>query len=257
MMDKAAFEANNGVIVQDPMTGELRMAGQFASNEWRKLATANPDLATALIKLRQSESDKINAQQSRRQVLSMAGAGLVARPIMNRFGHTYTLGATADLLKAHENTMVPKGTTIYESPDSRLYAKEAGMIEFEPVGSRTIPERDLVRAKTAFQNFKQSPEGRKLYVATPGHGDEVRKGEIYQKLGFTRTPEGILRLDKRPGADEFGGLYRLGDRTAYVMKTNPDMVRRIVKTGGTIGATLAGATLLRAGWGLINPLEDV
>jgi hypothetical protein len=257
-------EANNTIRVYSP-EGDVILPGNYSQNDWAKLHRANPDLTETLIRLRQARSDEINAQQSRRDTVALAGGGALGTVAFNRLGNAPYHNLLRKGLEKVQSTYIQPQSVISETEHSKLYAPAPGVVEYETLG-QNIPISEPLEAKRNFESFTQTLEGQKLYRAVPtGTPDEIRKkASIYRRLGFTDTqqPVGdgigtVMRLDKRPGASEFGGLYRQGDKIAHWVAQNPERASKIARYGGGAGLALAGAGLLRAGWGIINPLEDV
>lgn len=265
-MDKNTWEANRGVVVVDPETGQIRQAGNYSAAEWDKLSKYNPDLATAVIALRQAESDRINAEQNARLTSSLGLGSAASTGILlaNRDRiHDGLVQAIAD----QHASWIPAETEIYKSPRVSLYAPPdaSGTLELTVDGSlipssSNIPTRELVEAKRTFQNFVNTPEGRKLYVVTPSGDAQAiqRKANYFEKLGF--RPDGDsnrLVLDARPGADQIGPVYRMGDQLVKYAINNPRTAFRLAGAALGTGLALGLGGIINTARNVINPLEDV
>lgn len=260
-MSPAAFEQNNGVVVVDPTTGELRRAGTFTQNEWTTLTKANPDLATAIIANRQAEVDRQRALEAKRAGFTLAGGTVAGAGLLAAIPQSRMDNWVVDGLTRYENTLVPEDSIIYESNDAAVYAPKAGVVEF--VTTEGLPYETAVneslRARDDFRRYVKQPEGQKLYTAIADDLDPVvrdQKQRIYQKVGFSEPDRtGVMRLDARKGADQFGGVYRTGDRVADIIRRNGIASSKTFRYGGAALAALTLGGLAHGAWNLINPLE--
>lgn len=260
---EAAYLANNGVMVIDPETGELRPAGQYSQNEWRQLSRANPDLATALIENRSKAKDAARAQQDKRAGMTLAGGLLAGGALMETVGQAQVNRGLSYVLEQHHDSLVPEGTEIYTSPKAQVFASAPGVVEFRTADDLGVKEglNEALRARGAFREFSKTEEGKKLYRAVPDwEVDPVRaeqKADIYQKMGFQKTTEGVMRYDKRKGADQFGDLYRAGDRALNFAGKNSINVSRGLRYGGAAMAGLALGGIAHGAWNMINPIQEI
>lgn len=260
---EAAFQANNGVVVIDPTTGEPRPAGSYSQNEWEQLSKANPDLATALIENRAVRKDRQRAYESKRAGLTLAGGLLAGAALAETVGQAQIRRGLTEVLDRHASSLVPEGTEIYTSDKAWVVAPKPGVVSFETVPGLTTEERlnEALRARSAFREFVKTYEGQKLYRAVPDwETDPFRaeqKADIYRRLGFQNTPEGVMRLDNRQGAEQFGDLYQMGDRAAQWAGKHSVGVARGLRYGGAAVAGLALGGLAHGAWNLINPIEEV
>jgi hypothetical protein len=260
---EAAYLANNGIIVTDPNTGELRPAGQYSQNEWRQLSKANPDLATALIENRSVRKDRERAYESKRSGITLAGGLLAGAAAAEAVGQARVNRALTHVLDKHADSLVPLGTEIYTSPNAQVFASAPGVVEFRTIDGLDPKEgmEEALRARGAFREFKKKPEGQKLFRAVPDwEVDPMRaeqKADIYKRMGFNRTTEGVMRLDNRKGAEQFGDLYRAGDRMAGYAGKHAIGVSRGLRYGGAALAGLALGGLAHGAWNMINPIQEV
>lgn len=258
---EAAYQANNGVVVVDPTTGELRPAGQYSQNEWRQLSRANPDLATALIENRRERKKASRAQEDKRSGMTLAGGLLAGAAAAEAVGQSVIQRGLTHVLDKHADSLVPLGTEIYTSPKAQVFASAPGVIEFRTQPGLTTEEgrNEALRARSQFREFKKTPEGQKLFRAVPDWEvdpfNAQRKADIYEHMGFKRTTERVMRLDNRKGADQFGDLYRAGDRMAGYAGKHAIGVSRGLRYGGAALAGLALGGLAHGAWNMINPIE--
>lgn len=258
---EAAYLANNGIIAVDPESGELRPAGQYSQNEWRQLSRANPDLASALIENRSVRQDRARAQEDKRAGMTLAGGLLAGTALMESVGQARIQQGLVHVLDQHADSLVPQGTEIYFSPKATVFAPAPGVVEFATQPGLTTEEglNEALKARGAFREFTKKPENQKLYRAVPDwEVDPVnaeRKADIYKKMGFQPTTEGVLRFDKRKGAEQFGDLYRMGDRAAAFAGKHSLGVARGLRYGGAALSGLALGGLAHGAWNMINPIE--
>lgn len=259
---EAAYLANNGIIVTDPNTGELRPAGQYSQNEWKQLSKANPDLATALIENRSVRKDRERAYESKRSGITLAGGLLAGAAAAEAVGQARVQRGLLEVLDKHADSLVPLGTEIYTSPKAQVFASAPGVIEFRAQPGLTTEEgrNEALKARGAFREFKKTPEGQKLFRAVPDwEVDPVnaeRKADIYKRMGFKPTTEGVMRLDNRKGAEQFSDLYRAGDRIAGYAGKHAIGVSRGLRYGGAALAGLALGGLAHGAWNMINPIQE-
>ena len=262
-MNEATFQANNGVIVVDPNTGELRPAGQYSQNEWRQLSRANPDLATALIENRKRSKDAERAHESKRSGVTLAGGLLAGVAAAESVGQARINRALTHVLDKHADSLVPEGTEIYTSPKAQVFASAPGVIEFRTIDGLDPKEglNEALRARGAFREFSKKPEGQKLYRAVPDWEvdpfNAERKADIYKHMGFNKTTERVMRYDKRKGAEQFGDLYRAGDRLAGFAGKHWLGVASGLRYGGAALTGLALGGLAHGAWNMINPIQEV
>ena len=262
-VSEAAYKANNGVVVIDPTTGELRPAGRYSQNEWRQLSRANPDLATALIENRYVRKDRERAYESKRAGLTLAGGLLAGAALAETVGQDQIKRGLTEVLDRHASSLVPEGTEIYTSDNALVFAPKPGVVEFRTVPGLTSEQgrNEALRARSAFREYQKKPEGQKLFRAVPDwEKDPIRslqKADIYRLMGFKYTPDRVMRFDNRQGAEQFGDLYRMGDRAAQWAGKHSVGVARGLRYGGAAVAGLALGGLAHGAWNLINPIEEV
>lgn len=257
-----AHTANDGVVVVDPNTGELRPAGQYSQNEWRALSRANPDLATALIQNRAQRKDVSRAQRDKRSGLTLAGGMIAGVAAAEAVGQSRVNRALTHVLDKHADSLVPQGTEIYFSPKATVFASAPGVVEFATQPGLDPKEgmSEALRARSAFREFAKKPEGQKLFRAVPNWQTDPtnaeQKARIYRHMGFTPTTEGVMRLDNRQGAEQFGNLYRAGDRLASYAGKHAVGVSKGLRYGGAALAGLALGGLAHGAWNMINPIQE-
>jgi hypothetical protein len=142
-------EANNTIRVYTP-EGDVILPGNYSQNNWRKLHRANPDLTETLIRLRQAKSDQINAQQSRRDVIGLAGAGALGTVAYNKIGAEPYQNWLRTGINKVQSTYIQPDTIIANTEYSKLYAPAPGVIEYETYGEE-IPIGEPLEAKRNFE----------------------------------------------------------------------------------------------------------
>jgi hypothetical protein len=256
-----ALIANNGVIVVDPITKELRPAGSYEEYEWRTLREANPDLTTALIETRYAVNDARKAEEAKRSGLTLAGGTLAAAGLAGAVGQARSNSMLMDVLDRHETTLAPVSDDgIYVSGKSALRVIEPGVVDFSTVKGLSQNEglEEALRAKQAFRELKDSPEGKKLFTAVAADDDPVmldKKRAIFDRMGFEMDRRGVHRLDQRQGAKQFKNFYAVGDRMAEVAGLNPLTTAKALRYGGAGIAGLALGGLAHGAWNMMSPLQ--
>lgn len=258
-----ALIANNGVIVVDPITKELRPAGSYEESEWRALREANPDLTTALIETRYAVKNAQRAEEAKRSGLTLAGGTLAAAGLAGAVGQARSNSMLMDVLDRHENTLgkvSAEGEGIYFSDKSALRVTAPGVVDFSTAQGLSSQEglEEALRAKQAFRELKNSPEGQKLFTAVAADNDPVmldKKRAIFDRMDFEMDRRGVHRLDQRQGSKQFKHFYAVGDRMAEVAGLNPLTTAKALRYGGAGIAGLALGGLAHGAWNMMSPLQ--
>jgi hypothetical protein len=259
---EAQHRANAGIPVIDPMTGQLIPAGQYSQDDWRVLSRANPDLATALIENRYLFNDAAQAEKDKRSAYSLAGAAVAAGGLAGTIDQARVNRKLVDILNWQQSGLATPGMPIYASEKAWVTVPAPGVIEFDSVldpGSREAVSEAL-KARAAFNEIKEKPEGQKLYRAVAHDPDPVRqmqKEDILKKMGFQDTGRNVFRFDARPGAKQFHNFYAVGDRAAQFATKNFDLASKGIRYGGATLLGLGVGALGHSLWNMINPVEEL
>jgi hypothetical protein len=262
MSRERALIASNGVITIDPETKEVRPAGAYDEQEWRTLRYANPDLATALIENRQRRKDEERALESKRGSMAFAGGTLAAAAIAGSVDQARVNQQLVKVFDWHNRSLVPEGTIIYESDNARVFAPAPGVVEFSANEGLDFKDarNEAIRARGAFREFGNKPEGEKLFRVVATDADPIRasqKQEIFEKMGFSAPGyKNVQRLDQRKGAKQFGNFYTWGDRALQMAEQNPVTTSKALRYGGAAMAGLALGRLAHGVWDMMNPISQ-
>jgi hypothetical protein len=264
----------------NPETPELKYAGDYAPNEWRKLARENPELAQALIELRQAQKDKERSEDRLATGIGVAGGGLASYALRNQIGAgidrlTEIPGVAETLapVKARVESFATQqalnhlGRSIpvmgdvdpfYSGDRVEGIVHPGGIVSLSVDGQtasrgpsfsdlrQIAPE--LKQAEQAWADYTAAPGNQKLFVAYPEDidGNQAKRISRLEKAGFKARPSfgggpaETLVFDNRPNARILGGLYNLADNTAFAVLNKPRFAGHLKTAGKTAGVVGAG-----------------